>query len=140
MPPAQALLGSLPISIYTSIGTQYGLSLLAQYQADAMSSSGKEALQLLSQASRSAEQFIIVGAAGSIAGAAGDAVAADLAAGASGSNLFGTAYFGSKGLLNGGTLLRVGGTCDAEEEVLYFGLHGGTGVNAWHWDWFEWWP
>jgi hypothetical protein len=77
------------------------------------------------------------------AGAVG-AVEASVAAGASDSTLFGTTYYGSKGVLNGGapwgSIIRIGGTYDEGEGILYFGLHGGTAPDVWHWDWFEWWP
>ena len=45
----------------------------------------------------------------------------DFAAGASGSNLFGAAYYGSKGLLNGDALwgsFRIGGTSPQEPSTL----------------------
>ncbi len=87
--PPQAAAGSQSLSIYTSLGMQNGLSLLAQYQADPMSSSGKDILQQLSQMSGAAQKFIIMGYAGSVFGAAGGAIGADYAAGPLESNLFG---------------------------------------------------
>jgi hypothetical protein len=109
--PPQAVAGSQPISIYTSLGMQYGLRLLAQYQANPMSSSGKDVLQQLSQMSSSAEAFIIVGYGGSVMVAAGGAVAADLAAGAEQSVLFGRfspISGGFKGYLNDFYWVRLG--------------------------------
>jgi hypothetical protein len=69
--PAEAVAGSQSINIYTSLGMQHGLTLLAQYQRDPMSSFGKDVLQQLSQTSGAVQEFIIAGYAGSVLGAGG---------------------------------------------------------------------
>ncbi len=103
---------------------------------------GQAVFGQLGKQAKAAEELIGIVYGGSVVAGTGGYVVYDLAAGASGSNLFGTAYYGSKGLLNGGafwgSLLRIGGTFT--EGTLYFGLHGGTGSNSWHLDLFEWWP
>jgi hypothetical protein len=144
-PPTQAVEGSQWLSIYTSLGLQHGLTLLSQYQADPMSSFGKDVLQQLGPASSAAEEFIIQGYASSVIAATGvGLVEASITAGASDSTLFGTAYYGSKGVLNGGapwgSIIRIGGSYSAEDGTLYFSIHGGVAPDVWHWDLFEWWP
>lgn len=109
--PENAIAGSQSVSIYTSLGMQYGLSLLSRYQADPMSSSGKDVLQQLSQMSGSAQAFIIVGYGGSVLGGAGEAIASDLAAGPQQSVLFGRFSWddgGFSGLLNSNDWFRIG--------------------------------
>jgi len=76
-----------------------------------MSSFGKDVVQQLGEMSGAAEQFIILGSAGSAIGAAGGAVAADLAAGAEQSVLFGRFSpidGGFSGYLNSNRWLRIG--------------------------------
>lgn len=144
-PPPQALNGSSPVGIYTSLGMQYGLSLLAQYQADPMSSSGKDILQQLSQMSSSAQAFIIAGYAGSVLGGVGDAVATDLAVGPQQSVLFGRfntqAGGGFSGYLNAGSpiadWLRIGfGWNDITGQTV-FRISVGDGIHLleipWSW-------
>lgn len=110
-----------------------------------MSSLGKDTVQQLGNMSANAEFFIIAGySTTAVAAGAGAYIDAQVALGAGGSDLFGTAYQGSYGLLNGnapwGAVIRLGGTFNAASQILYFGLHGGAGADTWHWDWFEWWP
>jgi hypothetical protein len=57
-------MGSQWISIYTSLGMQHALTLLAQNQPDPMSSSGRDVLQQLSQMAPAAEGLIAIGGAG----------------------------------------------------------------------------
>jgi RHS repeat-associated protein len=135
--PSQAAAGPGSISIYTSLGMQYGLNLLAQYQADPMSSFGKDVVQQLSQMSGSARAFIIVGYAGSVISAAGGAVAADLAAGPEQSVLFGRftrINGGFPGYLNSNSWLRIGYGWDGTKVVFRVtgNLLGGAHLD-WPW-------
>ncbi len=108
---------------------QYGLSLLARYQADPMSSFGKDTLQQLSYLSGSAQAFIIVGYGGSVLGGAGEAVAADLAAGPEGSLLFGTRFQRATPLLNSGDSLRIGYSQVGQDEFVF--RIGGNWIPKW---------
>ena len=80
--------------------------------------------------------LILVGGASQVA----DTVIDQVLAGAGDSELFGTAYYGCKGICNGNPYLRIGGTYNEEEDALMFGAHGGRGADSWHWDFFRWWP
>jgi hypothetical protein len=95
-----------------------------------MSSFGKDVVQQLSQMSGAAEQFIILGSAGTAIGAAGGAVAADLAAGAEDSLLFGTRYQGNAALWNSGDFFRIGYSQVGEDEFVF--RIGGDWINGGH--------
>ena len=117
--PSQAVAGSQGISIYTSLGMQYGLGLLAQYQADPMSSSGKDILQQLSQMSSSAQAFIILGYGGSVSGSGAGAVIGDLAQGPADSLLFGTRFQGNAAFLNSSDYFRVGFSQVGQDQFVF---------------------
>jgi hypothetical protein len=128
---------------YDSSDKIKGRATRPQYQADPMSSSGKDILQQLSQMSSSAQAFIIVGYGGSVLGGVGDAVAADLAAGPQHSVLFGRfhpeAGGGFPGYLNTGSpfadWLRIGFGWDGSQTGFRISVGDSIHLLGLPWPW-----
>ncbi|HEX6802153.1 MAG TPA: RHS repeat-associated core domain-containing protein [Terriglobales bacterium] len=140
-PPPEAVAGSQSISILTNLGMQGQLAQLAQYQANPMLY--KDVINQLSDMSGAAENFIIVGYAGSAAGSIGGAVVEDLGAVEQGA-LFGTRLGGNTPLLNSNDWLRIGWSYIGATDEYVFRIGGdlvpdwinGGHINLWPPSWW----